>query len=282
MLGVSDLANVMKNMTMYSLDDNESLGSLDSMESFDSSKLRKHKGKRKRKFLLFPEWERAVDDNKNVYYIHTPSGETEWLPPCCRCGEYSTKFCIGCAASYCDKDWEYVHTKPDRPADSERIRKKKEEFRQHKTATTEPYSANFLKERLGPNEVHCIECNLKRATKMCTECWDSYCTECFKNVHHIGALQYHRVVPYSRAVLGWVRVRKFGAEPDLYVNGTTGEKTQERPEEFLSELETSYRDGIVLFEAKKAENLITIKKLEAELQQVKADRDAEVLANFKS
>lgn len=285
MLGVSDLTNILQGMTMYDVDhhDDASLMSLDSMESLDSSKLNKFKGRRKRKVLIFPEWERLVDEAKNVYYIHTPSGETDWLPPCCRCGDFSTKFCIGCAASYCDKDWEKVHNKPIKSMYTERQLNKLNEFKEHKTATTEPYSANFLKEKLDSNlhEVHCIECTMKKATKMCLECWDAYCTDCYKNIHHVGALKYHRVVPYSRAVLGWVRIQKFGAEPDIYRDGASGNTTVERPEEFLSELEIVYRDSTVLFETENKKNKAIMKKLEAELEEVKKERDGLLISNLK-
>lgn len=78
------------------------------------------------------------------------------------------------------------------------------------------------------DEEYCIECHLKVATKVCSECWDCYCTKCFDLVHHVGALKLHKVLPYRRARSTWYTVRKGAGEADYYVNGETKETTYDK------------------------------------------------------
>jgi hypothetical protein len=157
-------------------------------------------------------WVRNKDERDNVYYYNMQTGESRWLPPCCLCGMNSDRWCIDCGVAYCTADYEAHHV-TDR-------------LKEHEWTSMETE-----KEALRPGETHCVECKKRVAKVMCTSCWDPYCAECFRYVHHIGALKDHIPVNYKKAKMGWICIKsKIEGERDYYVNGTTGETSYEKPE----------------------------------------------------
>lgn len=242
------------------------------------AKLAKKEAKKQAKlkrslWLEFPDWERKVDESRTVYYVHEMSGVTTWLAPCCKCGNTSETFCLECGKAFCLADYDEYHG-GENFEDNERDL--------HICSEFEPYSAMFTRAELNPDEEYCIECQLQAAQKVCTDCWDSYCLECFKNVHNVGALRYHKVVPYGRAKMGWHVIKYHGTnKPDLYVNGVTDEQTTEPPEELLSELEIVYRDSYTMFEEARLQNTKIIENLTKEIEKAKVDRDIVLMNKMK-
>ena len=207
---------------------------------------------------VLDQWIRNIDARQNVYYYNQQTAESRWLPPCCICGLESMKFCSDCGVAYCEPDFDRNHG-PD--AD--------ESMTNHAWSLTE-----YEKDKLMPGEIFCIECKRRAAKVMCTSCWDSYCDECFKFIHHIGALRTHKSIPYKKAKKGWMCVRaRIQGETDYYVHGTTGETKYEKPEELMTDQERIYFSNFRQHQLAAEEQVKQIEKLQFDLEAVSYERD---------
>lgn len=204
-------------------------------------------------------WIRNIDDKGNVYYYNQVLGESQWLPPCVSCGEESTKWCTDCGTAYCDKDYDKNHG--DDCDDS---------MRTHQWSAVE-----YEKDKLGPGEIYCMECKKRKSTRACTTCWDYYCDECFKRVHHVGVLKTHKSIPYKKAKAGWSCVKsKSAGESDYFVNGMTGEVTYDKPEELMNPTEKLFWDNFQNHKKASEEHIKSIEKLQLELESTIYERDS--------
>lgn len=119
-----------------------------------------------------------------------------------------------------------------------------EEMKAHRWSTYEVGKKEVAEK---DNDVYCIECKLRLATKMCDHCWDPYCNVCFDRVHHNGALKEHKGLNYQRAKLQWHIVKRPGL-PDLYIDGLRGGlETEIKPRELMTDLEKVLSDNYVAF-----------------------------------
>ena len=137
----------------------------------------------------------------------------------------------------------------------------------------------YEKDVLKPGETYCIDCKRRNATKMCTTCWDPYCDECFKHIHHTGALKFHKTMAYKKAKMGWICVKGSGNDndPDYYVNGMTGETTYEKPPDLMTPQEVVYYENFLEHKKKGEEFIQQIEKLQYDLETVAYDRDTILL-----
>ncbi len=228
-------------------------------------------------------WVRCMDINHAIYYYNTQTGESTWLSPCSICHKNSAKWCQDCEASYCDRHFAKKHNTnlPDAVSVSELDSLKST---RHKWSTKEIPSK---KELQSIHEGKCIECNVKRADKMCLECWDAYCTACFGIVHHVGSLRLHESAYYSDVSKGWMCVRTSKAisgdddSNDInkpiadcyYIHGTTKETTFEKPFELMNNLEKTLHQNFQSHQAAAARYAQQIEKLQYDLEKAKYERD---------
>ena len=204
------------------------------------------------------QWIRNVDDRLNVYYYNQTTGESRWLPPCVICGEEAARWCADCSVAYCENDFDFNHQEGNEKG-----------FENHAWSLTE-----YVKDILLPGEIYCIECKRRSAKRVCTSCWDSYCDECFKFVHHIGALKSHRYISYKKAKKGWMCIKaKVPGEPDYFINGATGLTTFDKPKELMTDQELIYYENFETHKKALEENLNKIEKLQVDLETVTYDRD---------
>lgn len=216
------------------------------------------------KVKVLDTWLRQIDDRQNVYYYNMSNGESRWLPPCCNCGMEAQRWCADCGCAYCTEDYEKNHDAEGGDA----------------TMADHAWSlCEYEKDVLKPGETYCIDCRRRNATKMCTTCWDPYCDECFKHIHHTGALKYHKTIAYKKAKLGWTCVKGSGNEndPDYYVNGMTGETTYEKPPDLMTPQEVIYYENFLEHKKKGEEFIQQIEKLQYDLETVAYDRDTILL-----
>jgi hypothetical protein len=213
-----------------------------------------------------PDWVRSFDDQHNIYYYNTKTQLSTWLAPCCRCGEISDKWCLNCEKSYCEHDFTKKHDKS-------------ENRKQHRWTFKEvPPPMQLM-----PGDVYCIVCERKAAFKMCTECWDPYCLQCFSLVHHIGSLKFHKAIPYKRVATSWVTVKNGAPDgSDLYVHAERGVSTTDKPFELLSDFERITAANIKTHKDAAEEHLTLIEKLKAELVIAKIERDRMVVETSKA
>ena len=115
------------------------------------------------------KWLKQLDDRQNVYYYNMQTQESSWLPPCTLCGDQSEKWCQECDTAYCDQHYDEFHCLDDEPDDDNK------DLREHKWSLVQ-----YEKDVLKPGDIYCLECKRRVAQRMCLECWDAYCDECFR------------------------------------------------------------------------------------------------------
>ena len=203
-------------------------------------------------------WIRNINERGQVYYYNQQTEESRWLPPCCCCGKEAERWCSECCAAYCVEDYSSVHN-PEVD----------EDMGAHTWS-----AAELSKDILKPGQVYCIECKKRAATKVCLTCWDNYCTDCFKFVHHVGDLRSHETIGYRRAKQGWNTVKpKDKSSRVYYVNGLTGETTFEKPRQLMTPTEQEYFDNFTSHR-EAAESYVTkIDELQNEVEALKYERD---------
>lgn len=211
-------------------------------------------------------WIRQKDERGNVYYFNQQTDESRWLPPCSICGDEAEKWCADCAVAYCEKDFEELHGE-----DSDDVMK------------AHTWSAVELdKDLLQPGEVYCLECKRRKASRMCTTCWDPYCDECFKYVHRSGALRFHKSMAYRRAKQGWMCVKgRMEGEKDYYVHGQTGETTYDKPEDLMTADELVFYKNFKTHKEAAEEHVKKINTLQFELEAVSYERDTILFDQLK-
>lgn len=237
----------------------------------------------------FPFWTRCMDMNHNIYYYNTHTGESTWLAPCSICYKHADKWCQDCGVSYCDKHFAKKHNPTAAPDGTT-------------TGSPSPPRHRWsAKEMPAKKEVQtyedslvtkCIECCVKKATKMCLECWDPYCVQCFGIVHHVGSLRFHPSALYDEVVAGWRCVRtepaaEGGAEenegdgaeeaqskPDrYYVHGASKETTYEKPVELMNPLERTLLKNFKAHQQAADKYVAEIEQLQFELEKARYERD---------
>jgi hypothetical protein len=215
-------------------------------------------------------WVRNVDDRGNVYYYNMKTGESRWLPPCNVCGKDAERWCTGCNAAYCLIDHLALHEEfggPDGTLSDRFIA----EYVEHKWSACE-----MEREVLKKGQVYCVECKKRACSRVCIQCWDYYCQQCFMYVHHVGNLKKHKFIPYSRAKRGWMCVKaKDEGEQDYYVNGLTGETTFEKPEDLMTPEELNQKRN---FQAHKEAADSYVKKIDELQHDVEALKYERALA----
>eukprot|EP01038_Epipyxis_sp_PR26KG_P016186 gene16186-22011_t len=255
------------------MDDNNTLPSINENKSPQSDngslskqgKKKKKKDKAKLNDSNLPQidasncWVKKTDESDNIYYYNTETFESTWLAPCVICKLPSIKWCIDCEKPYCEYDHNMVHLG----------RKADHSFQFHVFSTTEQY-----REDIGPDESHCVSCTTKKATKMCLTCWDPYCDNCCTSSHAVGALKFHKISSYKRAKMNWICVKVKGTDDiDYYINGTSGEKVKEKPEELMNDVELTHFKNFKAHQTAAEEYVKTIEKLQFELESAKYERD---------
>jgi hypothetical protein len=204
-------------------------------------------------------WVRNKDERDNVFYYNIETGESRWLPPCCVCGGFAERYCGDCTVAYCEADFEKNHSGEGVDL----------AMKDHKWTAMETD-----KDALKPGESHCIECKKRVAKIMCTTCWDPYCADCFRYVHHLGALKNHRPMNYRKAKLGWLCIKARGEdEKDYYVNGTTGETSYQKPESLMTEEEKVHYDNFMTHKVAAEEHVKKIEQLQIDLEGASYERD---------
>jgi hypothetical protein len=214
-------------------------------------------------------WVRMVDANKTIYYYNTLTGESQWLAVCNVCFHNGEKWCMNCKQSYCDKHYAKKHRNEKDPEHAL--------LRKHKWSKNELALEQEALEQ--PGDEYCIECNLKPATKLCDTCWDAYCSRCFDLVHHVGQLKQHKGINYRRAKLQWYCVHLPPPASDIYVNGTTGERTYEKPDALMTSMEKILTENFNTHKVAAEEYSKKIEELQFELEKARYERDKLTLEN---
>jgi hypothetical protein len=212
--------------------------------------------------IHYEGWIRTVDENENIYYYNVKSGESAWLRPCRICYRSSDKFCRECSVSYCERHFVKLHANDAGG----------EGFSAHHWQVKEEGS----RDEIGPEDEYCISCLTKKATKMCTECWDGYCSRCFPLAHSSGHLKTHQATNFKLAKQGWYKTRRNGKGSDYYYNGTSKESTYEKPPDLMNTVERQYYDNFTEYKNQADSNVKKIEELQYELERLKFSKDSMV------
>ncbi len=210
------------------------------------------------------KWVKQLDDRQNVYYYNMQTQESSWLPPCTICGDQSEKWCQECDTAYCDTHFDEFHALDDEPTDENK------ELREHKWSLVQ-----YEKDVLKPGEIYCLECKRRVAVRMCLECWDAYCDECFRYTHHTGSLKWHKTMAYRKVKLGWMTIKATDPnDPDYYVNGATGHTQYEKPFELMTESEQKLYQDFLSHQKAANEYVKKIERLQYQLEEASFERDS--------
>jgi len=203
-------------------------------------------------------WIRTVDINESIFYYNVKTGENSWLMPCCICYRVAEKFCLECSASFCERHFIKRH---ENNGDDHHWKIKEEGNR----------------EELKVDEEYCISCLVKRATKMCTECWDPFCTKCFQLVHSVGYLKTHNSENYYTSKQNWHVIKRNGKGSDYFFHGTTKVSTYEKPPELMNRTERQYYDDFMKYKMEADNNVDQIDALQFELEKLRFSKDSMVV-----
>ena len=123
--------------------------------------------------------------------------------------------CEECTENYCDKCVRITHGKG---------KKQNHSLRRIPTLN---------KDRLEEGEEYCAECERLRATRVCDQCGDEFCDDCYDKTHSKGLRSKHTWQPFASARTGWEEF--FDEEEGRYVyfNIRTKETTYEKPPELM-------------------------------------------------
>jgi hypothetical protein len=208
--------------------------------------------------LHYDCWIRSLDPQGQIFFYNVRTGESSWLGPCCLCYRPAAKYCVDCSRSFCDKDFK--------------IRHEKESRQMHKWQLTDVADPD----KLHAGESYCIECCLRTAAVVCTDCWNSFCANCFDQVHFVGALKKHKKITVAEAKKGWTCVRGApGKEHDYYVS-RKGITTYDKPVALMTELEKTLASEFRFWEAESMSLVDKIAQLQFELEAAKYERDRTV------
>jgi len=140
------------------------------------------------------------------------------------------------------------------------------------------WSDENVKEELGEGEVHCVNCQTLKATRMCNVCRDAYCDDCFDTIHRSGWLAQHRWTPYMDAKKGWNIVRARTANEKNYYVKAGEEGTYDKPAELMLEddlyHERQYHEKALEYQAAAARYAKKIEKLQVAVETLQYEKDS--------
>ncbi|TYZ62082.1 hypothetical protein PybrP1_005670, partial [[Pythium] brassicae (nom. inval.)] len=160
----------------------------------------------------FPQAHESAHELQHVSSaLHFRTGATL----CCDCGLLvATRVCEQCDEEFCSACFERIH--------GYSVRK-----REHAWTALE-----IVKDELGSDkDAYCIECDLRRASRLCNLCGDGFCDACFASAHEKGKKQQHTWIAWERFVQvgDWLEIldEKTGAK--IYFNIETKESSTKQP-----------------------------------------------------
>lgn len=213
-------------------------------------------------------WVKNFDNKGNVFYYNQLTQASAWFPPCSRCGKAEARrVCFDCGhLHFCEPCFDREHSADD-PI------KSKHTWR----------GADADKEELESGERHCIVCQSKKATLMCSDCRpDVYCNECFRTSHTHGRLADHSTVLFDEARKGWQLVEgRVAGEQTYYFHATTGESTHEKPEALMLKDELFQHRRFKEFEHAANKYCAQVDKLQIEIERLKYEKDTTMFAQAK-
>lgn len=135
---------------------------------------------------------------------------------CCDCSSLvATRQCEQCDEAFCANCFEQMHSKSQKK-------------REHTWTAIE-----ILKEELDGSgkDAYCIECDLRRASRLCNLCGDGFCDSCFTKAHERGKKQQHTWISWSSfAQVGdWLEIFDDKAQATIFFNIETKESTTKQP-----------------------------------------------------
>lgn len=168
---------------------------------------------------------------------------------CCDCSSLvATRQCEQCDEAFCANCFEQMHSKSQKK-------------REHSWTPIE-----ILKEELDGSgkDVYCIECDLRRASRLCNLCGDGFCDSCFIKSHERGKKQQHTWISWSSfsQVGDWLEIFDDKAQTTIFFNIETKESTTKQP--FI--LKTGAERHLLQFQER--EQLQKRKELELETEIV--------------
>lgn len=134
---------------------------------------------------------------------------------CCDCNDrLASRQCEECDEQFCAACFEIVHAHSVNKYD-------------HLWSPIDIVKDELSNEK----DVYCIDCDRRRATKLCNLCGDGFCDVCFETAHEKGKKQHHTWIPWESfaQVNDWLEIWDDKANTKLYFNLETKESTTKKP-----------------------------------------------------
>eukprot|EP00948_MAST-09A_sp_MAST-9A-sp1_P001995 g1995.t1 len=200
---------------------------------------------------------------------HSYTAFKENAARCIECkGKLATKKCDFCGDCYCEACAKSTHS-----------------FGRLATHTFEDIQFQD-REDLGEGDKYCIECDMRKATRVCDQCGDPYCTPCYERVHATGRRKEHTWQSFESAKTDWEEFTDEQTGETIYFNTKTKKSQKEKPPELMWGMEKmKYVHKVQQSEkeAAEAQELIKLKEQVAafEEKEKKAKKDAKRAARNK-
>jgi len=139
-------------------------------------------------------------------------------PICIECDEdFAVKSCQECGDVFCHNCCEEVHSYGN--------------MQKHHFTEIEVYDKELLK----GDELHCLECDTRRADRICDQCGDWFCENCFAATHSKGRRSRHTWTPWGKGGVstGWEEFWDEDKQMYVYFNKNTKESRSTKPPELM-------------------------------------------------
>ncbi|TMW62160.1 hypothetical protein Poli38472_009653 [Pythium oligandrum] len=134
---------------------------------------------------------------------------------CAECQQVlALRQCVGCDEALCAQCFETIHEASQK--------KQSHEFTQ----------LELMKEELtSARDAYCIDCTLRKCTRLCNLCGDGFCSGCFDKQHSIGQRALHTWIPWTQFTQydDWLVIHDDQTGKDVYFNIETKESTHTKP-----------------------------------------------------
>ena len=135
---------------------------------------------------------------------------------CAECEmKLATQECRQCDDVFCDECNERLH-KSGRKAE-------------HNSTIINPWERDELEE----GEAYCSECEQRKADRICDQCGDPYCDQCFSRTHMKGRKKQHTFTTWEDAQTPWEEFWDEDEKRHIYYNTKTRERRYDKPAALL-------------------------------------------------
>ena len=225
-------------------------------------------------------WVKNTTNTGLTYYFNQMSGETAWFPPCDECRQNEgTKICFDCPGTYCPGcfnkrhypccDPEKLDSSVPPPHDGCITDEHGKKMCEHLWK-----GADQDKEELGMGEIHCQKCQTKKAVRTSKLSRESFCLDCFMELHNTPWTSQIEWIPYEEFKKGWQEIKgRNPGDQDYYFNPMTREETYDKPMDLMNPEEKKEHVKFKQYQKASDKYVKKIDKLQHHIETLEYEKD---------